>query len=132
MPKPKTTKLSVFKGREAKLNHAIFQNLAHKSPQTIYDIHKQIRKIRGLRYTRYASVNKRIKALEDEGYIKKVGIRKTKAGSDASLFELTTRAYLVTLLNSTDLDRLMTKLDEADAAAILAVLLHSLDKDKIG
>lgn len=122
MPKPKTTKLSVFKGREAKLNHAIFQTLANKSPQTIYDIHKQIRKTRGLRYTRYASVNKRIKALEETGYIKKAGTRETKAGFEAVIYELTARAYLALLLIEITLDDLLTKVDENTALAILAII----------
>ncbi|MEM2130631.1 MAG: hypothetical protein QXZ70_08555, partial [Candidatus Bathyarchaeia archaeon] len=126
LPKPKTTKLSVFKGREAKLNHAIFQTLAHKSPQTIYDIHKQIRKTRGLRYTRYASVNKRIKNLEETGYIKKAGARKTKVGFDATIYELTAKAYLVILLNSTSLEEMLTRLDEANAFELLGNIIRMI------
>jgi hypothetical protein len=34
-------RLSVFKGREARLNKAIFHILAQKGLQTIYDIHKE-------------------------------------------------------------------------------------------
>lgn len=59
------------KGSEAKLNRAIFQPLALKGLQTIYDILKQVTKTRGLKYTRYASVNRPIRVLEDVGHIKK-------------------------------------------------------------
>ncbi|MEM2129607.1 MAG: hypothetical protein QXZ70_03305 [Candidatus Bathyarchaeia archaeon] len=124
MPKPKTTKLSVFKGREAKLNHAIFQTLAHKSPQTIYDIHKQIKTYRGYRRTKYANVNKRVKALEDSGYVIKVGTRKTKAGFLVSLYELTFRAYLAILLDSINFETLLTHLDDATAASLLASIIN--------
>jgi hypothetical protein len=41
--KPSTLKLQVFKGREAKLNKAIFTILAHKGPLTIYDTHKEVK-----------------------------------------------------------------------------------------
>jgi len=119
-------RISVFKGREARLNFAVFQVLALKGPQTIYDIHKQIRTIRGLRYTRYASVNKRIKALEETGYIKRTGTRKTKAGFEAIIYEVTARAYLALILNSMNLDELLEAIDEDIALVILAdILLQS-------
>jgi hypothetical protein len=104
VPKLKNTKLSVFKGREARLNHAIFQILSLKGPQTIYDVHRQVRAHRGLRYTCYASVNKRVRALEDSGYVKKACVKRTKAGFEASTYELGAKAYLAMLLNSVSLE----------------------------
>ena len=84
MAKPKAeAKLSVFKGREARLNRTVFQNLALRGPQTIYDIHKQVRTLRGFRLTRYASVNKRVKALEATGYVRRIGAKKTKSPHSA-------------------------------------------------
>jgi DNA-binding MarR family transcriptional regulator len=125
--KPKAgAKLSVFKGREAKLNRAIFQTLAIKSPQTIYDVHKQAKALRGLRYTRYASVNKRVKSLEESGYIRKTGVKKTKAGFEVILYELAARAYLVLLLSSTNLEELIMRFDDDTASAILALMLQNL------
>ena len=118
MPKPipSTIKLQVFNGREAKLNKAIFQILALKGPQTIYDIHKEVRARRGLTQTRYANVNIRVGALEQSGYIDQAGIRKTKAGFAAMTYELTTKTYLAILLDSTtDLDDLISCMDEATA-----------------
>jgi hypothetical protein len=120
VPKPKNTKLSVFKGREAKLNKVIFQILALKGPLTIYDMHKEIKTQRGLRYTRYASVNKRARFLEESGYIRKMGIKKTKPGFEASTYELAAKAYLAILLNSVSLEGLLTRLDETAANHILA------------
>jgi hypothetical protein len=80
MGRKKGTELVVFKGREAKLNYAIFQILALKGQQTIYDVYKQVIKYKGLKNTRYASVNKRIKALEEKSYIKRTGTRLTCTG----------------------------------------------------
>jgi DNA-binding Lrp family transcriptional regulator len=85
-------RLSVFKGREARLNKAIFHILAQKGPQTIYDTHKELKNQKGLRYVRYASVNKRVRALEVSGYIKRIDTRRTKAGFPAAVYELTARA----------------------------------------
>jgi Fe2+ or Zn2+ uptake regulation protein len=124
--KAKSGKLSVFKGHEARLNEAIFHTLAHKDPQTIYDIHKEVKAQRGLRQTRYASVNKRVRFLEELGYIKKIGIKKTKAGFQASIYELTTKAYLAILLNSINLDELLMRVDDATANTILVAIINTI------
>ena len=118
-------RISVFKGREAKLNFVIFQVLALKGPQTIYGIHKELKAQKGLRYIRYATVNKRIRLLKESGYINKIGVKKTKAGFQASVYELTARAYLAILLNFINLDDLLMKVDEATASEILATIMSS-------
>ena len=123
--KDKTGRISVFKGREAKLNRAIFQILALKSPLTIYDIHKEVKARRGFRRTRYATVNKRVRSLEKLRYVKRIGVKKTKAGFEASIYELTARAYLAILLNSINLDKLVMHVDEATALTILGSIAHT-------
>ena len=123
--KRKGEKLHVFKGREAKLNRAIFQILAVTTPLTIYDIHKQAKKQKKLKHTRYASVNKRVRALQETGYIKKTGTKKTKAGFKTSTYELTARAYLALLLNSINLNDLLKKTDETTASTILSDIIHA-------
>ena len=123
--KNKTGRISVFKGREAKLNHVIFQILALKGPLTIYDIHKEVKARRGLRRTRYATVNKRVRSLEELRYVKRIGVKKTKAGFKAYIYELTARAYLAILLNSINLNELVMRADEATASAILAAVIYA-------
>jgi Trm5-related predicted tRNA methylase len=122
VPKPKNTKLSVFKGREARLNRAIFQSLALKGAQTIYDIHKHMRTFRGLKYTYYGNVNKRVRALRQQGYVKEVNVKSTKAGFEATEYELTTRTYLALMLDSTNLEDLLNRMDEDIALEILAAM----------
>jgi len=73
-------RISIFKGREARLNKAIFWILAKQSPMTIYDIWKKLRGQRDFAYIRYHIVNRRVRALERQGYIEKSGERKTKTG----------------------------------------------------
>ena len=118
-------RISVFKGREARLNFAVFHILSLKGPQTIYDIHKELKAQKGLRYIRYATVNKRIRLLKESGYINKIGIKKTKAGFQASVYELTARSYLAMLLNLINLDDLLMKVDEATASEILVAIMSS-------
>jgi hypothetical protein len=122
MVRKKGTELSVFKGREAKLSCAIFQTLALKGPQTIYDAHKQIKTYRGLKRTYYGNVNKRVRALEQTGYVKAVSIQNTKAGFEAAVYELTARAYLALMLNSINIDDLLNRMNEDIASEILAAL----------
>lgn len=122
MPKPKNTRLSVFKGREARLNRAIFQSLALKGAQTIYDIHKHVKTFRGLKYTYYGNVNKRVRALQQLGYVKEVNIKSTKAGFKATEYELTARAYLALMLASIKSEDLLNRIDEDAALEILAAM----------
>jgi Trm5-related predicted tRNA methylase len=122
VPKPKNTKLSVFKGREARLNRAIFQSLALKGTQTIYDIHKHVKTFRGLKYTYYGNVNKRVRALQKLGYVKEVNIKSTKAGFEATEYELTTRTHLALMLDSTNLEDMLNRMDEDIALEILAAM----------
>jgi hypothetical protein len=126
VPKPKNTRLSVFKGREAKLNRAIFQSLALKGAQTIYDIHKHVRTFRGLKYTYYGNVNKRVRALQQQGYLKEVSIKSTKAGFEASVYELAARAYLAMMLNAITIEDLLSRLDDDVASEILAAIAGSM------
>ena len=123
MPKPKNTRLSVFKGREARLNRAIFQSLALKGVQTIYDIHKHVRTFRGLRYTYYGNVNKRVRALQQLGYVKEVRVKSTKAGFEATEYELTTRTYLALMLDSINPEDLLNRMDDDAALDILAAMI---------
>jgi len=120
----KTGRISVFKGRKAKLNRAIFYILAGKGPHTIYDIHRALKTQRRLRHIRYPSVNRRVRSLEEKGYIKKIGIKKTKTGSEAIIYELTARAYLAILLNSINLDDLIMRVDKATATSILGDVIR--------
>ena len=121
--KSKGTELSVFKGREAKLNRAIFQTLATKSPLTIYEIFREIKAQKGLKHTKYTNVNRRVKALEKSGYLEKAGARKTQAGFQAALYQLTARAYLAILLNKINIDNFtQTASEESIIATIVALI----------
>ena len=119
MPKPKNTKLSVFKGREARLNRAVFLTLALKGTQTIYGIHKEIKKCRGFKYTRYPSVLKRVKALEELRYLMKAPSKRTTGGFEIAVYELAARSYLAILLHSISLEALFKRMDETTALLIL-------------
>ena len=120
--KCKGTELSVFKGREAKLNRAIFQVLSAQEPQAVWDIFKEVTKLRGLKGKRYAVIEVRVKSLETEGYLIKVGERDTKQGKRTSLFKMTGRAKLALALDSTDIDSLLRELDENATLTILRVI----------
>ena len=126
--KRKSGKLSVFKGREAKLNRAILQALIQKSPQIIYDVTKVIRKQKGFRRTKYTNVNRRVKALEQQGYLEKAGSRNTQAGSQGILYQLTTRAHVALFLNQVNPDTFIKEADEDALMAELAALTLFFEK----
>ncbi len=102
-------RISVFKGRDARLNKAIFWILAQQSPLTIYDIWRKLRTQRDFKYIPYNTVNRRVRALEEHGYIEKSGEKMTKTGFSSKLYQLTDRAYLAHLLERLDLDEFVEK-----------------------
>jgi len=129
--KAKSGRLSVFKGREAKLNRVIFQILALKGPLTIYDLLKQVKQQRFFRRKLYSVVLRRVRMLQESGYVEKVGIRKTLAGQTGNLYRLTPRAYLAILLNQTDMDGLLKKADETTIHELIATLAKQLDRSNL-
>lgn len=126
MPKQRSTNLSVFKGREAKLNHAIFQTLALMGPQTIYDLYKKLRAQKAFENIKYASVNKRVKSLEREAYVKKAGSKRTKAGFEAIKYEIVVKTYLALLLTFVTMDDLLNIMNENLTLEILAAISFSV------
>ncbi len=120
--KSKYAKLSVFKGRETKLNHAILIIITQNSPQTIYDIAKTVRQLKGLTNTKYTNVNRRVKALEKQGFLEKAGFKHAIQGIQVTLFQPTTRAYVSLFLNQLDLDIFVKEADESTLIIELATL----------
>jgi hypothetical protein len=78
--------------------------------------------MRGLRYTHYGNVNKRVRDLQYLGYVKEARVKSTKAGFEATEYELTTRAYLALLLDSINLEDVLNRMDEDLASEILAAI----------
>jgi len=120
--KEKGGRLSVFKGREARLNQAIFHILALKGPLTIYEVCKEVKAQKGLKQTKYTNVNRRIRILEQSGYLERAGKRKTLAGFEAILYGLTPKTYLALLLNQINLEDFIRTADKNAITVILATL----------
>ena len=118
--KRNSDRLSVFKGRGARLNYAVFQVLL-KGPRTIYGIHGSVKAERSFRDVSYATVNKRVRSLERAGYVRKA-VKKAATRKCWPMYELTGKAQLAMLLDGLGLEGLFTMLDEGSVAAILAVL----------
>ena len=119
MARRKSGKLQVFKGREAKLNRAIFHILALKSPQTTWDIFRQFKKQKDLAHLVYSVLIRRVRALQELDYLMKVGERKTSPGFETALYQLTPRAELAMALDQTNLDKFVR---EADYHRIITAL----------
>ena len=117
--KHETVKLSVFKGKEAKLNRAIFQVLAQKSPQTAWEIFSKFTNHKERYNLKYWVLIRRIKNLHESDYLMKVGETKTMSGSETGLYQLTPRAELAIALDQIDLDKFI---NEADYHRIIIAL----------
>lgn len=124
--KSKGTELSVFKGRESRLNRAIIQALAAKEPQTTRELRKRITQTRGMKHTRYSTVNKRVRRLEQSGYLRKTVVQE-RVGGIANFYEICPKAYLATFLNFTSIEDLLDRVSDDVALAILATMIDAMD-----
>jgi hypothetical protein len=122
--KGKATKLEVFKGREAKLNLAIFYVFSKKeSPLAVWNILGFVSDCRGFKRVKFAVVNERVKALESQGYLRGVGVRDTKQGGECVLYELTVRAELALALYFESMDTILGELDDSALLTVLSVIV---------
>jgi DNA-binding PadR family transcriptional regulator len=118
-------RISVFKGRDARLNKAIFWILAKQGSLTIYDLWRKLRTQRDFAYIPYNTVNRRVRALEEKGYIEKSGERKTKTGFSVKLYQLSARAYLALLLDRINLDDFIEKAPHDSIIAAISAIIFS-------
>ncbi len=122
------SKLSVFKGREANLNRAIFTILAMEGPKTILELQKQLSKQKGLHGTYYASINKRIHCLEKEGYVSP--IQTAQPAVKAALYELLPKALLATFMSKKSPEEVLNQITDKDAIIILSDLIQACSPNK--
>ena len=127
--KRKGSELSVFKGREARLNRAIFEILATFSPQTKRELQKKVSKRRDLRGTYYASISKRMNCLETAGYVKEVKRERIKVESRASDYELRPKAHLAMTLDSIPAENLLDVATDNSASILLLAIVNAIMSD---
>jgi uncharacterized protein YdiU (UPF0061 family) len=119
----KGTELDVFKDRAGRANLAIFEVLAKTSPQNIKQILKQISRYKGLEETYYASLTKRLHALQETGYVRVAKPYQEGAKSPAN-YELRMKAYPAMFLKEYSIQEILDKATDTQAAIILLALLN--------
>ena len=119
----KGTKLKVFSGKEKRLNHVILLILKEK-PLIIYDIWQAVKAIKGFGRKRYKTVSRRVQALEQQGWIAKVGSRPTKPSGTSELYGITLRGKSALSLRENCLDAFLITASDLR----LLKLLEAFDK----
>ena len=112
----------MFSGREARLNRVIFMVLDSKKLLTSYGMYLEIRRIKGFRHVKWQSVDRRMKALCEQGWIVKYGVRPAKAHFLSPLYALSIRAQTALALNKTDLNTFIQVAPEIELEIIVDVL----------
>lgn len=120
-------RLSVFKGREAGLNKAVFSILLLKGPSTISALLKEVRRQKGLKNTRDGVLRRRVQILQRQDYLMIVSVSKTRWGYDTPLYDLTPRAELAITLSKTDLDKFVEQAGYTQLINMLDVLRSFLE-----
>jgi predicted transcriptional regulator len=118
--KRETIRLSMFRGREARLNRAVIWAFGAEEPQTTRQLHQKIIKIKELRHTSYSTVNKRVRSLVKSGYLKKVKV-KQRTGGFSNYYELRPKVYLAQFLASNNIYNLFEEADDQLSLTFLAV-----------
>jgi DNA-binding PadR family transcriptional regulator len=106
--------------QKAELTHAMLRALS-KQALVKYDLHKKVTS-QCFKDTHYGTIKKKIELLEETGYLKKAGRRKTQPGNEGILYEATFKALAALILRETDLDDLFRRMDESTALDLLALL----------
>ena len=125
--KQSTGKISVFKGKQAALNLAIFGALS-KTPLVIYDITKQVKEKRSFYRLKPSMVGRRVRDLVNQGYLEFAGSRDNKPGIQATLYQLTTKAKVALYYNSVSRDTFLQEADEQTLTAELSALRSFFEK----
>jgi hypothetical protein len=129
--KNKGSKISIFSGRSANKNQAIFSLLNAKGPLAISDLQKLLNKQKGLEITYYASLNKRIHALEKNGYLTLTRPTiPTQKGFKAALYEATAKFYLAIFLNGNSHEEILSRITNSHAIILLSDLINATISSK--
>ncbi len=94
--------------------------LITNEPKTIWEMTKQVNTVKGLKRTRYHTVNTRAKVLECGNFLRKAGEKQTRAGGKAALYEITAKAMFALLLDSLSIDDLIKELDEITTLSLIS------------
>jgi hypothetical protein len=123
--KSRATGLEVFWGRAGKADAAIFDVLTKESSQTIKQLLKQISRYKGLEETYYASLTKRLHALQRGGYIREVKPILAEGSKGQTRYELRIKACLAMFLEEHSEQDILDKPSETELAYILLALLNA-------
>ena len=126
MPKRKseTVRLSVFSNRKAKLNRAVIRAFGSERVLSTRQIYHKIIQNKELRKTSYSTVNKRVRNLEQLGYLRKTSI-KSRPGGLTNYYELRPKAYLAMFFDSNPIEHMLEDISDESALAILGVLMDT-------
>lgn len=94
----------MFSGREADLNRLVLQIFEQRGLLISYDVWRFVVQTKDFGGTERKSVNERVEALAQDGYVIQRGTRPTKAGRVSGLFELTEKGKAVLKADKKSLD----------------------------
>jgi predicted transcriptional regulator len=127
--KDESFKLSIFKGREAKLNRAIINVFESEEKKSTRQIYKKIIQNKELKNTNYSTVNKRIRNLEKTGFLKKTLTQK-RSGGITNYYQLQTKSLLAKFLDDHNAKDLFENISDESAIEILNVLIKTTKPNK--
>ena len=77
----------MFSDKAGPLNRLVFEILRSKALAS-YDIYLEVRRVKGFKHRKYQAVDRRLKRLYEEGWLILDGAKKTKPGTEAPIYRL--------------------------------------------
>lgn len=130
--KCKGTRLEVFSDKAAPLNRLIFEIFRAKKLAS-YDTYLEVRRVREFRHKKYQTVDRRMKALYEQGWLILDGTKTTQPGTEAPLYRLSSKGYTAIELDRISMDTFLLEADEKlllEMVKLLASFQESASKAK--
>ena len=80
----------MFRGKAGPLNRLVFEILISKTLAS-YDIYLEVRRVKGFKHRKYQAIDRRLKILYEQGWLILDGAKKTKPGTEAPLYSLSSK-----------------------------------------
>lgn len=109
-----SAKLKVFSGKQKKLNRLALQIFDQKGPLVWYDVWRFVKMTKGYGRTEKKTIQDRVDALFEQGYVAKNGTRPTKPGWPSDLFEITRKGKAALKADKKTMDQFLETASEEE------------------
>jgi hypothetical protein len=124
----------VFSDTAGPFNRLLFEILRSKALAS-YDIYLEVRRVKGFKHKKYQAVDRRLKKLYEEGWLIIDGTKKTKPGTEAPIYRLSSNGPTALEMDKVSRERFLSDASDklqARMTELLADFREEANKQKAG